>query len=376
MSIKTIVLMTCLLLSTSCQLLFHDAGGAAGAADGGRLVDAANSDVDAGTQIDATPGERPNYIFASSETFTGDFKGRDVADKKCQNLATRSGLPGNFVAVMTNGTESPIERLGSSRGWVMTSGAPVADFASDLLNNKSMQAILRDETNSQISIDFRIWTGLVNSAAGTANNLCNDWNTADDTYSFAGDVRESNPLYGLDVRCSTRARFLCAETAHNVRVKPVVNPAKKMIFVSVSTYTPVGGLDGADRLCKAEAIAAGLAGNYRALLGDSSISALSRFDATDQYQRTDGVVIGTLANDPLASINRGADPANILVDKNVWSFNLGVPVPGDQSCNNWKSISSNDLGAYAFSDIASAEAYQFYYQVCSAAPNRVYCAQM
>jgi Collagenase NC10 and Endostatin len=55
--------------------------------------------------------------------------------------------------------------------------------------------------------------------------------------------------------------------------------APKTVFLTSTTYKggALGGLDGADAKCQARAVAAGLAGTYRAWLSDSTGSPSSRF---------------------------------------------------------------------------------------------------
>jgi hypothetical protein len=358
------VLLLSLLSCTSCQLLFHD-GDTAGSADG-RLSD------------DAVPGERANSIFATSSLYNGNLGGIDGANSKCQSSALAAKLPGEFFAVLSDGTDLPTSRFTNARGWVLTNGAPAADQISDLVSNKSLQAILRDETGSQITTAHRIWTG-VNSDGNLAlrSDLCDGWNLSTDASTQAGTLLNTNPLEGYYYYCKDGARLLCAENSQQVEVKTRVDSSKKILFVTNSTFAPgPAGRTGADELCAAEAKTVGLPGEYLALLGTENESADTRFSKTILYQRTDGVAIGLLGADPLAAINRGADSKLTLVDKLVWSSGVTAAVPMDWSCNAWTSnvFSDKVFGAYSQSKVAGSGAYHGWRQECSKAA-RIYCAQ-
>src|SRR5205823_203503 len=68
----------------------------------------------------------------------------------------------------------------------------------------------------------------------------------------------------------------------------------KVVFVTSTSYDGnLGGLTGGDAKCQARAVAAGLAGTYKAWLCSGSTSAASRLShlSTGDYVRLDGAVL-------------------------------------------------------------------------------------
>jgi hypothetical protein len=385
MSLKQIVLVAGFVLScTSCQLLFHDAGGAAGT-DGGRAEDAdgGSNTVDGGSRIDAAPRVGPNVIFATSETFTGDFGGIVAADAACRAAASAGNLSGNFIAVLSDGTTLPTKRFQQANGWVMPSGAPVADSLTDLGNGTAFGAITQNEKGLEGNGTTRIWTGATSGGYGSSDQLCNGWTVASATkYLYSGDTLYSPSLFADSTSagstsCAEAARFLCAEASQKVNVRPVPVQSMKFVFVSKATLSTLQGRLAADKQCKVEANLAGLEGEFASLLGNLTSSAISRFDKNAIYYRTDGVVLGTLGV-PSAAINRGADYRKVIQSA-VWGTNLGENPSFMTSCRNWSSNSSTDVGNVGYSNRAGVEAhfsrtYPTTYDCGQALP--VYCAEL
>ena len=75
-----------------------------------------------------TPGGPPRVVFVTSQTFTGELGGLAGADAKCQALADAAGLPGTFMAWLSDETGSPSTRMTRSKGpYVLPDGTVVAD---------------------------------------------------------------------------------------------------------------------------------------------------------------------------------------------------------------------------------------------------------
>jgi hypothetical protein len=123
----------------------------------------------------------------------------------------------------------------------------------------------------------------------------------------------------------------------------------------------MGGLVGADAMCNARALAAGLNGTYLAWLSDPVTSPSMRFaQATVPYVRIDGLVIAnnwtalttaTLQN-PVEVMENGTQLINIMVwtgTNQFGSFSVGLPPldggPPADGCANWTSSSSEDSAA-------------------------------
>lgn len=123
------------------------------------------------------------------------------------------------------------------------------------------------------------------------------------------------------------------------------------VFVTSATYDGnLGGLQGADQKCKNLAAAAGLGGNWRAWLSDTSTSVASRFNkSSNPYKLLDGTTIASNWNDltdgnlnaPIMLMESGVTvPANTRVYTNtLGNGNINSSNPSS-SCNNWTSTGS------------------------------------
>src|SRR5690349_1441788 len=96
----------------------------AGAQDAA-MIDAASVEAgeDAAAMADAGPPLH-NVAFLTSSRHDGDLGGLAGADATCQTLAEGAGLPGRFVALLSDADQSAIDRLDSASGWVRTDGLP------------------------------------------------------------------------------------------------------------------------------------------------------------------------------------------------------------------------------------------------------------
>src|SRR5687768_3468798 len=71
----------------------------------------------------------PCLVFATSQKFTGNLGGVAGADRKCQDLATAPGvgLPGTYMAWLSDSTNSPFTRFVKSPGpYQLVTGEKVA----------------------------------------------------------------------------------------------------------------------------------------------------------------------------------------------------------------------------------------------------------
>lgn len=130
-----------------------------------------------------------------------------------------------------------------------------------------------------------------------------------------------------------------------------------LAFTTASNWTgDLGGLDGGDDKCQAEAEGAGLTGTYRAWLSEGTSGPLDRFElSTFPYQRPDGEIVANSWNDlvdggtdlgaALEVTLDGMSPPVVrqqICNEGVWS---NVPVTGDTGpttghCDGWTNADS------------------------------------
>ena len=119
------------------------------------------------------------------------------------------------------------------------------------------------------------------------------------------------------------------------------------VFVTSQTFTgDLGGVVGADAICQELACSAGLTGNYKAWLSDSSSSPANDFDQGTAYSLVDGTAIansfadltdGSLLN-PINKDETGSTPSGPSF---VWTNTNVNGTPSGNDCEGW---TSNDVG--------------------------------
>jgi hypothetical protein len=101
-------------------------------------------------------------------------------------------------------------------------------------------------------------------------------------------------------------------------------------------FAPGGGIAAADAICASDASAAGLSGNFLALVSVTGQSVTSRFAATPmgtQWVRPDGVMVAKAPFTELeAPIN--VDLAGMYYSVPVWTGESGTPNT-PSSCYDW-----------------------------------------
>lgn len=133
-------------------------------------------------------------------------------------------------------------------------------------------------------------------------------------------------------------------------------PDRRVVFVTGERLTgDLGGVEGADALCQANATAAGLVGRYGAWLSTPT-SDPADDAANTRYVRTDGVVIA----ESLADLLDGSLAAPIALDAtaapqggDVWTGTLASGARAQDTCDGWTAGDSSvrgQCGSTAFTD--------------------------
>jgi cysteine-rich repeat protein len=127
-------------------------------------------------------------VFVSSQLYTGDMGGLVGADALCQGLATAAGLPGVYMAWLSDGVDNPTTRFNQSAvPYVLVTGEQVADNWADLVDGSLDTAIDTTETGGAVPIGNTscngggfptVWAN-VTQTGGTANaGHCVAWDDA------------------------------------------------------------------------------------------------------------------------------------------------------------------------------------------------------
>jgi hypothetical protein len=122
----------------------------------------------------------PCRVFATSSLQFGNFGGLEGGDFICNVRAADAGLPGTYMAWLSNTTSSPASRFRtkSTGPYLRTDDLPVAWNWAALTSGVLLVDIDRDETGTYVSKNREAWTNT--DVDGTPVNtdpllVCNDW---------------------------------------------------------------------------------------------------------------------------------------------------------------------------------------------------------
>ena len=124
------------------------------------------------------PCEPPKVVFVTSQFYNGNLGGLAGADAKCQGLASAAGLPGTYMAWLSDANNSPSTRFitKSADPYVRPDGVTVANNWADLTDG-SLQAPITLNQNGIQTIKSA-WTATATSGDADPNvgtSTCSTW---------------------------------------------------------------------------------------------------------------------------------------------------------------------------------------------------------
>ncbi|HTR56323.1 MAG TPA: hypothetical protein VMJ10_36870 [Kofleriaceae bacterium] len=326
---------------------------------------------------------RPNVAFVTSGMTDGVFAAPALttADGICNTAAQNAGLPGKFVAWLSDSTTNAIDRLAGSRGWVRVDGQPLADTPSSFIGAEMFNPLVLDESGIAVPGNDPVWTG-----TGSDGHLLSDgseWTTGAATAGSPG-IDLPGFTQALTENCGTsQAHLYCFETGNVAAVAPTMTTGGRIAFVG----RPRTALDNSqvllDELCTADATAGGLTGTFLAAVATDTDSVSSRFTLDARpWVRVDGTVIaasGARLFDGTTLDSFINQPADGSYDPSIGGFFVGAMTPyvaGSDSddCTNWNFTASGALAIVGNSHTTVAGFWDWENDTC-AASDRVLCLQ-
>lgn len=300
-----------------------------------------------GTETDGTDETGtepdPNVAFVTSQTWApGDLGGLDGADQKCMDAAAAGGHEGTFVAWLSSGNGSAVERMQGAQGWVRPDGLVIADDLDALVRSDFRYPFNLDETGARIpNPGEELIVTATDEQGEFAGSNCNGFGNP----SSATLVMVGHADYGdrgwtqLDMRsCDEPARLYCLQIDHADGVEHTRRDGR-IAFITNATHPSTLGDVGFDFECELEAEAAGLGTQFKAAVATSVASPFDRvgLDDTD-WIRSDGALLFVPGSaefftfpemGPDESFNSGGDSA--------W---LGASFPdetatAEKNCDDW-----------------------------------------
>ncbi|HVJ89992.1 MAG TPA: hypothetical protein VM580_09315 [Labilithrix sp.] len=229
-----------------------------------------------------------NYVFITSTKYDGNLGGLTGADTKCNDAATSAGLPGKYVAWLSDTGTDARDRLSGARGWRRVDGLPFADALSsaggtDLTEGKVFYPVVLDENGNSIAKGDHVFTGTRANGKALGGYSCDSW------YSESASLLAivGSPLGGSVSWTNLESLGTCNESRHlycfrkdrstTVHVPDPPNPSRRA-FLSKTALATSAGLGAADAICNGEAVNLGSTTGFLAYLATTTTAASSRFD--------------------------------------------------------------------------------------------------
>ena len=118
-------------------------------------------------------GTSDNCIFLTSAVSTANLGGLSGADRLCNALASAAGMPGRYVAWLSDSHTDAVARVTSNGPYVTRTGTVVASGLPDLVDGALRYPIRQDEHGNDVPLR-EVWTGTDPLGLRTSAN-CEDW---------------------------------------------------------------------------------------------------------------------------------------------------------------------------------------------------------
>lgn len=287
-----------------------------------------------------------NYAFVTSTTHTGALGGLAEADRICQDRALAQGLPGTYVAWLSDFHLHAKDRLQGASGWRRVDDRPFASSIDDLVNARIQYPLLLDE-KGDLADEFP-FTG-TRSDGTRAPETCHSWTSEERVdKGLIGRSHFAQGVWTQDLgeSCSGRKPLYCFGIDHSEGL-PDVRVAGRLAFISQQNFQADLGIAAADAICQDEADRAGRTGTFKALLATSAAGALSRFSlAGDAWVRPDGVLVWeSTATAPSATslaplaIDAWGDP--LPAGGVAWTGAENLGAASGSTCGDWSQARSD-----------------------------------
>jgi len=159
--------------------------------------------------------------FVTSSGQNGNLGGLAGADAICQARAAAAGLPGTYMAWLSDGTSSPTLRFTQAAGpYTLVDGTIIADNFNDLISGTLNAALNKTETGATVPGglgEVFAWTNTLTNglSEGSDNNAdCANWSVGAVNQANIGDVQSNTALWtdiggGITAVCTGLNRLYC-----------------------------------------------------------------------------------------------------------------------------------------------------------------------
>jgi hypothetical protein len=156
-----------------------------GCADRGLSIASSTADGGSGGAVDLANPRPTRVIFVTSRPSNGDLGGPSGADASCTHAAAAAGLPGVFMAWLSDDTIAAKERVAhSSLPYVLADGEVLAANWDELINSGPRVPIHLSESRTQpedgtAACPHAVWTDTLYDGTLAGPGLdCANWTSA------------------------------------------------------------------------------------------------------------------------------------------------------------------------------------------------------
>jgi hypothetical protein len=173
------------------------------------------------------PPPPPTYriVFVTPQISPGSLGGTGAGDTTCQGLASQYGLPGTYLAWLSDSSVSPASRMKKATvPYVLPDRSTVVAVGwTQLVSGNLAHAIDQTAQGSTVTsagqscngtAGYYVWTGTTTAGASWNSYTCNAWNTASPgNLGGVGDALEQNADWTqwCQATCNVLAAIYCVE---------------------------------------------------------------------------------------------------------------------------------------------------------------------
>jgi hypothetical protein len=164
--------------------------------------------------VEGVPPPRALVFVTSTMVFLGtDFNSVADGDRACADSAAAAGVPGRFIAWLSNANINAIERV-QDRPYYLLDGTRIAQSRAELGSGTIGAPIAVNEHGIRLNADdaAQVWTGT--GRDGTVARFCNGWTVGPESDGTQGVALSNKPQWtqngGLAV-CRGPGRLYCFE---------------------------------------------------------------------------------------------------------------------------------------------------------------------
>jgi hypothetical protein len=174
----------------------------------------------------ATSAVAAQLVFVSSDVHTGKLGGLAGGDAICNGLAQAAGLPGMWVAWLSNAGINAGDRISGNGPFVRIDRVQIAADRSALLSGTLEAPIEITETGALDGIAEDVWTG-TDANGNRSGFTCQGWNT--DSSMVTGtagqlDFSDTSWTAGGQNPCSNSQHIYCFQQPLPLAPAPPLGP--------------------------------------------------------------------------------------------------------------------------------------------------------